>query len=174
MINPIMRWKLKALREFQREYPGSHVGGSIGLLMQGIDLKRDLTLSDLDVTTPVDSFTLSNGRGGVKGTSSTDIDYCKMSFNPKGLCVKIDIRIDRKAQYKTIRYRGFRYRVSLIEDIIGWKILFSQRGSIKHSDDLEVLSYQLGKEYVDKLWKKCLPGNSTTPYQEDLYDDLPF
>jgi len=44
--------KLSILREIQDKYPLSHVGGSIGLMLYGIDLKRDLSASDMDITCP--------------------------------------------------------------------------------------------------------------------------
>jgi hypothetical protein len=47
-----MQYKLQILREFQTKYPDSHVGGSIGLYLHGIDLKRDISRTDLDITTP--------------------------------------------------------------------------------------------------------------------------
>ena len=48
--NKFTRLKLEFLRDFQQQYPTSHVGGSMGLFLRGIDLKRDLTFSDLDIT----------------------------------------------------------------------------------------------------------------------------
>ena len=49
----LMQLKLDFLREFQSNYPKSHVGGSIGLMLHGVDLKRDLNLSDLDIVMEV-------------------------------------------------------------------------------------------------------------------------
>ena len=46
-----IRKQLKVLRAFQNKYPKSHVGGSIGLRLLGVDLKRNLYYSDLDITT---------------------------------------------------------------------------------------------------------------------------
>ena len=42
--------KLEAVKDFQIKYPTSHVGGSVGLFIRGIDVKRSLNNSDLDIT----------------------------------------------------------------------------------------------------------------------------
>jgi len=47
-----MQYKLEMLREFQAKYPDSHVGGSVGLYLHGINLQRDISRTDLDLTVP--------------------------------------------------------------------------------------------------------------------------
>ena len=57
-MNGIIELKLKVFREFQLANPTAHLGGSLGLMLRGIDLLRNLNPSDLDVT--VDEYDMSN------------------------------------------------------------------------------------------------------------------
>lgn len=47
-----MKDKLEIIKMIQIRFPRTHVGGSIGLFLHGIDLKRDLSKSDIDLTSP--------------------------------------------------------------------------------------------------------------------------
>ena len=64
--------KLLALKEFQGKYPTSHVGGSIGLMLRGIDLKRDLLTSDLDITIDEYNFNENTIEGIQQRSDSND------------------------------------------------------------------------------------------------------
>lgn len=72
----LMQNKLDTLLEFQRLYPKSSVGGSIGLYLMGIDLKRELVISDLDIT--VEDFDIESYLGVDQvqyRSDNNDFDY---------------------------------------------------------------------------------------------------
>lgn len=49
-MNGIVDLKLKVFREFQLANPTAHLGGSLGLMIRGVNVLRDLSRSDLDIT----------------------------------------------------------------------------------------------------------------------------
>lgn len=135
-MNKLIEFKLKALREFQSEYTNSHVGGSIGLMLRGIDLQRDITSSDLDITT--DIAPKGNGIFALhehSESNASDFDFA-LRKQRDNLYVKIDVRIDPKAEYDKIEYKGNVYNVSKYNDIIDWKQKYADKGVIKHKHDL--------------------------------------
>jgi hypothetical protein len=116
--------KLNVIRIFQQRFLGSHVGGSIGLMLQGVDLQRDLKKSDIDMTVPEEiELTDALGLDNMEQSSNPDdFDY-QFRHYPRGGAsyVKIDINIAPKRKYNTVVYADHTYRVSLIEDILAWK-----------------------------------------------------
>jgi hypothetical protein len=76
--NNLMDAKLEFLRKFQKNHPTSHVGGSIGLMLIGIDLKRDLTKSDLDIT--IDDYQPSKIDELEKRSDANDFDFAYMHY----------------------------------------------------------------------------------------------
>lgn len=125
--------KLEALREFQLQYPLSHVGGSIGLLLHGIDLQRDLTGSDLDITTP--EFDTSKLAGFDERSDANDFDVNIKKTHGEAY-TKIDIRITPEPPFTVISFDGHLYNVSLLSNIIWWKKKYAEKGVIKHKNDL--------------------------------------
>jgi len=153
----MMESKLSIIRQFQDEHPTSHVGGSIGLYLRGIDLKRDLSKSDLDIT--IDYFNdIPIGFDLIKETSdANDFDLC---LKKNG--VKIDLRINPEPSFDVIIFQEKQYNVSKLRDIIFWKEKYHKKGYSKHKNDLIVING--GERPIEKQ-------DSTPLY--DL-DDLPF
>lgn len=119
----------------------SHIGGSIGLMMRGIDLQRDLKSSDLDIT--VDQFAMDDSKVSdlyeSSDASDFDIRLIKQSKDSDRY-VKIDLRIDPEPEFDTIIFNDRQYNVSKLEDILKWKSTYAEKGFAKHKDDLVVIS----------------------------------
>ena len=131
-----MKNQLKVLYLFQQKYPTSHIGGSIGLHLHGIKLKRNLYYSDLDVVTP--EFT-ENKNGVAHGCSPVeDFDHRYQINDPEtGHFFKLEIRIDdEQSEYDVVNYEGVDYNVTKKETILHWKQKYAEKGIQKHIDDL--------------------------------------
>lgn len=127
--------KLIALREFQEKHPTAHVGGSIGLMIRGIDLKRDLNKSDLDIT--VDEFIFNADVSEYEERSdNNDFDCCLKKNISNSIYVKLDIRVCPEPQFEVVNYNGIDYNVSKLRDILFWKKKYANKGVQKHIDDL--------------------------------------
>ena len=97
---PLQR-RLELIREIQRVIPSAHVGGSIGLLLQGIDLGRDFTDSDIDfsISKPSgDFFPIIDVKRGdrfyqkkitMSSTEMDEADYFTDITKSKKFCAKI-------------------------------------------------------------------------------------
>lgn len=133
-----MKYKLSVLRKFQLEYPLSHVGGSVGLYLHGIDLKRDISRTDLDITIPDFADTLDNHKEYDKCPSNaSDFDYRTMSKTKDNyFCCKMEIRVCPEPSFTVIEFQGFNYNVSLLSNILFWKKKYARKGVQKHIDDL--------------------------------------
>lgn len=130
----MIKFKLEALREFQENHPTSHVGGSIGLMLRGVDLLRSLDKSDLDIT--VDEFVLSDDEKLDQRSDANDFDYALSFSHSKGYYTKIDLRITPESSYDVIEFDGHKYNVSKLRDILFWKKKYADKGFQKHKDDL--------------------------------------
>lgn len=153
--------KLKALKEFQDNYPTSHVGGSIGLMIRGIDLKRDLFNSDLDIT--IDEYDLSkNTIDAIEQRSDTnDFDYAIKKVYANGEAyVKIDIRVCPEPSFDIIEFNGVNYNVSKLRDILFWKKKYANKGVKKHEYDL--IAIETGVRPLEPV------------VEPNTNDDLPF
>lgn len=120
--------KLKILQQIQNKFPSAHVGGSIGLFLRGIDLGRDLSNSDLDLTIDKEPFF------DIKKTEkaeSSDFDF-SITFED----TKIDFKIS-DSSFDIILFENFSYNVSKLDDIIFWKKIYASKGVEKHIKDLE-------------------------------------
>lgn len=162
MNNQILNEKLSIIKSFQDKYPDSHVGGSIGLYLHGIDLKRDISKSDIDMTKkyklpetekiPFDNYQESS--------SPSDFDYSFRAFESDNAhYAKMEIRVTTEPSFVVINHDGINYNVSKLEDIIFWKQKYADKEIQKHIDDLIVIN---GGER---------PKQKQQAYNED---DLPF
>lgn len=151
--------QLGKLREFQQRYPLSHVGGSVGLMLHGIDLQRDINKSDLDVTNP-DPMPEQIWDGYTESSEPSDFDHRIVLDAGKNLYVKMEIRISPEPSFETIEFKGDKYNVSLLKNILFWKQKYANKGVQKHIDDLVVIN----------------TGVRPVPKQVPVYelDDLPF
>lgn len=147
-MSPIDQLELRfqTLRDFQEKYPTSHVGGSIGLMIHGIDLKRELHKSDLDIT--IDEFKLEPNQTSYEERSNgNDFDYAIKkvygnAVNPSdNIYVKIDIRITPEPSYEVVEYNGHKYNVSRVKDILFWKKKYADKCVTKHVDDLFCIEF---------------------------------
>ncbi len=150
----IFETKLEAIRIFQTKYPTAHVGGSIGLFLRGVDLKRDLSKSDVDMT--IDELEKSDRI--FSAVSAEDFDYSfKHFFGP--YYTAIDIRICPEPSFDVIEYKGNKYNVSKLRDILYWKQKYADKGVQKHIDDLETI-----KTGVRPSEKKPTINNTDLPF----------
>jgi hypothetical protein len=134
---------LETLRWFQEKYPLSHVGGSIGLMLHGIDLKRRLSNSDLDMT--VQEFDTLQFLGQPNTEQASDVSDFDGRFRVyligNVVYTKIDVRISPNEPFEVKEYEGHAYRVSQIEKIIEFKRKYASNGAKKHIDDLYTIEH---------------------------------
>ena len=129
-----MELKLETLREFQQNYPTSHVGGSIGLFLRDINLQRDLSFSDLDIT--VDEYKSNKEMELYDRSDANDFDYNVVKQHTPNRYTKIDIRVSPEPSFDVIEFEGEKYNVSKLRDILFWKKKYADKGVKKHQDDL--------------------------------------
>lgn len=149
---------LTVVKSFQDKFKTAHVGGSIGLTLHGIDLKRDLCRSDIDMT--VDDYILKSNKPTeyVESSNPDDFDHQYRALTTGGNYIKIDVRVSPEPSYDVITYNKINYRVSKLRDIIFWKRKYARKGVQKHIDDLIVID----------------GGERPVPKIEIPTDDLPF
>jgi len=161
-MNRQLELRLKVLRDFQQKYPESHVGGSIGLLIRGIDLKRDLGLSDLDITVPEDNIIVSEIDNASLRSDGNDFEYAIMIQSNNSQYVKVDIRVCPEPSFEIVYFENDSYNVSKLKDIIFWKRKYATKGVQKHIDDLLTINTGIR------------PVASQKPVSANDPDDLPF
>lgn len=135
-MNRLILQKLEVAKEFQDKYPNSHLGGSIGLLLLGVDLKRDLSKSDLDITTAENILKEDIISNYEERSDVSDFDYAIQKQFESGYYLKIDVRISPEPQFDVINFNGINYNVSKLKDILFWKRKYANKGVLKHSNDL--------------------------------------
>ena len=131
-----MQYKLEVLRNFQEKYPDSHVGGSVGLYLHGIDLQRDISRTDLDLTVPdwVDEL---KSDYSTAPSDASDFDYQKIHKSKDYyFCCKMEIRVCPEPSFTVVEHEGHSYNVSLLSNILFWKKKYARKGVQKHIDDL--------------------------------------
>lgn len=147
--------KLKFLKEFQEEWPESHIGGSMGLYLHRIILPRlenKWNSCDLDIVLPK-----YKGNEYINyESSSKDFDHY---FRKDG--IKIEIRISPEPQFVVLYYNKIQYNVSKLSDILYWKNKYAQKGVDKHIQDLKYIS-NLGLYDFKE------------PKPKQIIDDLPY
>lgn len=136
-MNFKIKEKLDTILEFQKDYPKSHIGGSIGLMIRGIDLQRDLTKSDLDITT--NEFN-PNQEKYEEISDGNDFNFAVKKILSPSDYIKIDIRISNE-DFDVIEYEGNTYNVTKLETILKFKEDYASKGYKKHFFDLCVIKY---------------------------------
>jgi hypothetical protein len=127
--------KLQALNPFLI------VGGSIGLYLHGVRLKRFHSPDVVDYDLALPFFQLLQGCIDLKVENSMfekgegyDTDF-ERAVTING--IKADLRIDPKQRYEIIEYKGFAHKVTPIETIIRAKANYAHtKWGEKHKDDL--------------------------------------
>jgi len=132
--NKFTRLKLEFLRDFQQQHPTSHVGGSMGLFLRGIDLKRDLTYSDLDIT--IDEMNVEETLKYESRSNGNDFDFSLKHYLGDNYYLKFDVRINPEPSFEIVEFDGHMYNVSKLRDILFWKQKYSSKGVQKHTHDL--------------------------------------
>lgn len=156
--NKFTRLKLEFLRDFQQQHPTSHVGGSMGLFLRGIDLKRDLTYSDLDIT--IDEMNVEETLKYESRSDNNDFDFSLKYDFPKNYYIKFDVRINPEPSFEIVEFDGYMYNVSKLRDILFWKQKYSNKGVQKHTNDLITIATGVRpiEEWINNI----------------LTDDIPF
>lgn len=139
---------LETVKSIQQRYPTLHVGGSTALFLHGIKLKRlgHSKGSDIDMVCPYFILFESDEDHDVEynGARASANDFDE-TFIYDG--VKVDIRIDNKQRYEIINYKGFNYKVSLLETIMEAKIRYALNGQQKHKNDVyEIMGKKQNKK----------------------------
>jgi len=135
-MNTLITQKLEIIQQFQNKYPNSHVGGSIGLMLLGVDLKRDLSKSDLDITCSEDISREEIINDYDERSDVSDFDYAVQKNISDSIYLKIDIRISPEPSFEVINFNGVNYNVSKLKDILFWKKKYADKGVLKHKNDL--------------------------------------
>lgn len=135
-MNKLVIQKLEVLKEFQSKYPKSHIGGSIGLMLRGIDLRRDLSKSDLDITCSENISKEDLKNDYAERSDVSDFDHAIEKRFESGYYLKIDIRISPEPTFDVINFNGIDYNVSKTEHILFWKKKYADKGILKHKNDL--------------------------------------
>lgn len=185
-MTKLLEYKLKFLREFQEQYPTSHVGGSVGLMLQGIHLKRSLEKSDLDLIIdeldenefftdfinkydkPIDISS---------NTSDFDIRF-SVNYDMENIWykyTKVEIRINPEPSFDVIEFEGNFYNVSKLRNILFWKTKYAKNGSQKHIDDLFTIKFGRKADSNEfKEFVKTICPKEYIEYDECFSDELPF
>lgn len=142
---------LEIINRLQKKYPRLHVGGSIGLLLHGIDLGRT-KYKDIDFCTDADLFDSIMDKNWISGN---DFDY-KKTVNG----IDYEIRIDGSQTFVAKAFKGKYYNVSELKTIVMYKESYMNKGYQKHKDDLKIIYQHIGEPVVNAL--------------SDTFDDLPF
>ena len=151
-MEDLIQLKLEYISEFQQKYPNSHVGGSIGLFLHKIDLKRDLEESDIDITT--DRFDKNNlsklhnvrkpSSGSTDEKGKNDFDFAFTYYYPdKKTSIKIDICVNPAPSFDVVEFGYHYYNVSKLEDILFWKEKYAKKGIQKHIKDLRIIYHEM-------------------------------
>lgn len=135
-MNKLIIQKLEVVKQFQNKYTESHIGGSIGLMLLGIDLKRDLSKSDLDITCSENISKEDIINDYDERSDVSDFDYAIEKRFENGSYLKIDIRISPEPSFDVVNFNGTNYNVSKLKNILFWKKKYSDKGVLKHTNDL--------------------------------------
>lgn len=140
---------LDLVKRLQTKYPLIHIGGSLGLFLHGIRLKRwsnKKSSSDLDIVAPFYFVPTDSKEDDMyldffsEKSSGNDFDF---TFSLNGTLV--DVKIDPMQRYELITYKGFTYKVSNLLTIIEAKLKYAKTNT-KHKQDL--LEIMLKEKYV--------------------------
>lgn len=129
--------KLKYLRQITEKFPNTIIGGSVGLYLRGIRLKRleNYGIGDFDLIHP---FYIN---------LEDEIDDCVSNDNLPSGCdfgdqfnfdgIKVDLKVDPQLKYDIVEFNGHKYKVGDFRETIEAKIKYSKnKGGEKHYIDL--------------------------------------
>lgn len=131
--------KLDILSELVKKYPNIIIGGSLALILHGINLKRVIKEGpgDLDLISPYFFYP----EGEISDEKITFDEKSKSSGNDYDYTffigtMKADVRIDPKFRYEKINFLGTTYNVCPILPILEAKIRYALNGQSKHKEDI--------------------------------------
>jgi hypothetical protein len=132
-MNTELNKKLETVRDILASYPTAHVGGSIGLYLQGIDLGRNFETSDIDIIMPKRP---SDGTDiAEKDLSNSGFDFT-LELLEGGKTPIAEIAIDPDAEFRTVPYEGHEYRVTDWCYIVSRKAYYASKGNQKQRHDM--------------------------------------
>lgn len=172
--NPDDIFNLEEYKILQKTYPDIILGGSAALYLYGFKIKRHSKSSDIDVILPkYTRFELSDFKPEDNVTevdnmmdstpSGNDFDYVS-GITIDGHFTLLDVKIDNKARFNIVTYKGFKYKVCPWQVIIEAKLKYTKNSKTgkKHSKDFEdMFNLKSLEENVlfnplDKITKKYL------------------
>lgn len=145
------KMSLDTLVKLQTNYPTAHIGGSVGLYLHGVFLKRWAANDyhpDLDITVPY-FVAMQQDELYAESEPAEDEDYRSdfvAHFSYDG--TEVDMNIDPKMRWEIIEYNGFKLKVTALEDIMTYKMKYVMKGKKKHKEDLYEM---LGKNKERKV-----------------------
>lgn len=141
---------IQLLKEIQTKYPMFHIGGSVGLYLHGVRLKRwfdSNKSSDYDMVSPY--FVLPEGKVGEEEIEYLDAKASANDFDETFIVggTKVDIRIDPKQRYEIVEHDGFKFKVSNLLTILEAKMRYAllPNGN-KHKKDIEEMVIKSPKQ----------------------------
>jgi hypothetical protein len=135
--NSIVEEKLEIVRDLQKEFESSYVGGSLSLLVRGIDLKRSLDESDIDLIiqhSDFEKFYMKSWECVALG-NSFDFDY-KVKLEINGNKHKMDVSLTKIPNFDVVEYQEHFYRVNNLQVVLEYKKKYANEGDVKHRNDL--------------------------------------
>jgi hypothetical protein len=126
----VLEKKLKIISMLQEKYSDLHIGGSIGLYLHGIDLKRDVGNSDIDLAKAVDDIEKTNS---IEEHFSDGNDF---TYRMDKGGIHYEIKIDPEQKYVIKYHKGIAYRVTDLDTIIFYKQDYADKGYEKHIKDM--------------------------------------
>lgn len=125
---------LNVVKKIQEAHRELILTGSVALYLHGIKFRRwnfDKNVKgDLDFIAPY-FVKLHDNKFHVKDYTSAFQDKWQVDG------YKVEVAIDRTQQYETIELDEFEFKVSPLQDIWYWKMLFAREGKTKHIQDLQ-------------------------------------
>jgi len=135
--NQTVEEKLEIVRNLQKEFEGSYLGGSLSLLIRGIDLKRSLDDSDIDLiiqNSDFEKFYLKSWDCVTLGYSF-DFDY-NIKLKKSNHIYKMDVVMTKFPKFDVIEYQGHSYRVNDLQTVLDYKKKYASDGNVKHKNDM--------------------------------------
>lgn len=140
-------FRIEELKTIQKTYPLFSVGGSVGLYLQGFNIKRDKKVNDFDFVIPyyqrmqISDFKKEDevfelDQMDDAKNSGNDFDYTN-GINIGGDFMLMDMCINPKAKNIFVEYDGFKFNVCPWEIIIDAKMRYLNSATgPKHKKDL--------------------------------------
>lgn len=127
---------LQKVIEIQKEYPDTVLGGSLGLIIQGVRIPEREHDIDLIVSSLIPYSASETKDGSADFTSSAVVD---------GFKIEQRVAPEEINNFRLVTFLGQSFKVKPIEDILSHKLRYNNE---KHRDDL---LFMLGVPYYPKI-----------------------